>query len=161
MGTGSSDNRRGPAYGSYNRFVKRTIDILLSSLGLIVLSPVMLVSAILIKLTSEGPVIFKQKRLGRGAKEFTIYKFRTMRVNSEHTGSGVYSDDRDPRMTGVGRVLRKMSLDELRQLGIAGRISAAFAHRDDYLTADLGEDLCSCAVLLPLFSLDSAPFGMS
>lgn len=116
MGKGSSDNRRGPAYGSYNRFVKRTIDILLSSLGLIVLSPVMLVSAILIKLTSEGPVIFKQKRLGRGAKEFTIYKFRTMRVNSEHTGSGVYSDDRDPRMTGVGRVLRKMSLDELPQL---------------------------------------------
>lgn len=102
--------------GFYCKVVKRTIDVLLSSVALIVLSPLMLISAAAVKLTSEGPAVFKQKRLGRNAKEFTIYKFRTMRVNSEHTGSGVYSDDRDPRMTGIGRFLRKTSIDELPQL---------------------------------------------
>lgn len=105
--------RRPASKGFYCRVVKRAVDIVLSALGLIVLSPVILVSALLVKLTSEGPAVFKQKRLGRNAEEFTIYKFRTMRVNSEHTGSGVYSDDRDPRMTGVGRLLRKTSIDEV------------------------------------------------
>ncbi|MBQ2062813.1 MAG: sugar transferase [Oscillospiraceae bacterium] len=104
------------ARGIYNRVVKRFFDIVISALGLIVLSPVMLVSAILIRLTSPGPAIFRQKRIGLNAKEYTIYKFRTMRVNSEHTGSGVYSDDSDPRMTGVGRILRRTSIDELPQL---------------------------------------------
>ena len=100
----------------YNRVVKRLFDMVISALALIVLSPVMLVSAILIRLTSPGPAIFRQTRIGRGAKEYTIYKFRTMRVNSEHTGSGVYSDDSDPRMTGIGKILRKTSIDELPQL---------------------------------------------
>ena len=100
----------------YNRVVKRLMDIVISALGLIVLSPVMLVSAILIRLTSPGPAIFQQTRIGRDAREYTIYKFRTMRVGSEHTGSGVYSDDSDPRMTGIGKILRKTSVDELPQL---------------------------------------------
>ncbi|MBO4562915.1 MAG: sugar transferase [Clostridia bacterium] len=114
---GENRNEKRPAaQGFYNRIVKRTVDIVLSATGLIVLSPVILVSAALVKLSSKGPAIFKQKRLGLGAKEFTIYKFRTMRVNSEHTGSGVYSDDKDPRMTAVGKILRKTSIDELPQL---------------------------------------------
>lgn len=100
----------------YNRIVKRAFDISLSVLGLIVLSPVLLVTALLVKATSHGPAIFKQKRLGKGAEVFKIYKFRTMRVNSEHTGFGVYSDDHDPRMTGIGKILRKLSIDELPQL---------------------------------------------
>ena len=104
------------AKGFYYRIVKRSIDIILSALGLIVLSPLMLVTALSIKLTSHGPAVFRQKRLGVGAKVFTIYKFRTMRVNSEHTGYGVYSDDHDPRMTWIGRILRKLSIDELPQL---------------------------------------------
>ena len=104
------------AKGFYYRIVKRSIDIMLSVLGLVVLSPLMLVTALLIKLTSHGPAVFRQKRLGVGAKVFTIYKFRTMRVNSEHTGYGVYSDDHDPRMTWIGRILRKLSIDELPQL---------------------------------------------
>ncbi len=102
--------------GFYNRVVKRTADLLISLIALIILSPTILIAAILVKLTSKGPVIFKQKRIGRGAREFTIYKFRTMYVNSEHTGSGVYSDDNDPRMTKVGKLLRKTSIDELPQL---------------------------------------------
>lgn len=104
------------AKGFYYRIVKRSIDIILSVLGLVVLSPLMLVTALLIKLSSHGPAVFRQKRLGVGAKVFTIYKFRTMRVNSEHTGYGVYSDDHDPRMTWIGRILRKLSIDELPQL---------------------------------------------
>lgn len=100
----------------YNRVVKRLFDIVISALTLILFSPVLLISALLIRLTSPGPAIFKQTRLGRGAKEYTIYKFRTMRVNSEHTGSGVYSDDSDPRLTGIGKILRKTSIDELPQL---------------------------------------------
>ena len=102
--------------GPYCRVVKRAIDIMVSALGLIVLSPAILISAALVKISSEGPAVFKQKRLGLGGREFTIYKFRTMRVNSEHTGSGVYSDDKDPRMTRIGRILRKTSIDELPQL---------------------------------------------
>lgn len=104
------------ARGFYCRFVKRGIDILVSGIGFVVLSPLMLVTALLVRATSEGPAVFRQKRLGRNAEEFTIYKFRTMRQNSEHTGSGVYSDDKDPRMTGIGRFLRKTSIDELPQL---------------------------------------------
>ena len=104
------------AQGIYNRVVKRTLDILIALIALIILSPMILIAAILVKLTSEGPAIFRQRRLGRGAKEFTIYKFRTMRVNSEHSGMGVYSDNSDPRMTGIGKLLRKTSIDELPQL---------------------------------------------
>ncbi len=107
--------RRG-AHGFYAKVVKRLFDVVLSALALILLWPLLAISAILVKASSEGPAIFKQKRLGRGAAEFTIYKFRTMRINSEHTGSGVYSDDNDPRMTKIGKFLRKTSIDELPQL---------------------------------------------
>jgi lipopolysaccharide/colanic/teichoic acid biosynthesis glycosyltransferase len=100
----------------YNRVVKRSFDVIISALGLIVLSPLMLITAILIRMTSQGPAIFRQKRIGRGAKVFTIYKFRTMKLNSEHSGYGVYSDDHDPRMTWIGKILRKLSIDELPQL---------------------------------------------
>ena len=102
--------------GFYNRFVKRGADLIISVTALILLSPMILISALTVKATSKGPAVFKQKRIGRGAKEFTIYKFRTMRVNSEHTGSGVYSDNSDPRMTKIGKLLRKTSIDELPQL---------------------------------------------
>ena len=104
------------AKGFYCRVVKRAFDITISVLGLIVLSPIMLITAILIKASSHGPAVFKQRRLGLGGNVFTIYKFRTMHVNSEHTGYGVYSDDHDPRMTWIGKILRKLSIDELPQL---------------------------------------------
>lgn len=110
------EKRGTAAQGFYARVIKRLFDIVLSASGLLVLWPLLAVSAVLVKLSSEGPAIFKQKRLGRGAREFTILKFRTMRINSEHTGSGVYSDDKDPRMTKIGKFLRKTSIDELPQL---------------------------------------------
>ena len=93
---------------------KRFADILLSLVGLIVCIVPMFIIAIAIKLDSEGPVIFKQKRLGLNGKEFYIYKFRTMVVNAER--GGVYSDNKDPRITRVGNILRKTSLDEISQL---------------------------------------------
>ncbi len=100
----------------YQAFVKRISDIVFSALGLLVLSPLFLLIAILVRCTSKGPVIFRQERLGRDAKVFRICKFRTMAENSEHTGSGVYSDRNDSRVTKVGRILRATSLDELPQL---------------------------------------------
>lgn len=100
----------------YRNFGKRTIDALLSLIALIVLSPLLLITAIAIKLTSPGPALFKQQRLGLHGKEFTIYKFRSMTVGAEHTGSGVYSGKGDPRVTKIGKFIRKTSIDELPQL---------------------------------------------
>ena len=100
----------------YARFIKRAIDILLSALAAVLLSPIMLITAIAIKLDSKGSVIFKQRRLGRNGKEFDIYKFRSMVQNAEHTGSGVYSGKGDARVTRVGRIIRATSIDELPQV---------------------------------------------
>ncbi len=97
------------------RYFKRFFDIILSLIVLIVLSPVLLIIAVLIKLDSKGPVIFRQERIGLHGKVFEIYKFRTMCVNAEHTGSGVYSGKGDPRVTRIGRILRATSADELVQ----------------------------------------------
>lgn len=95
---------------------KRIIGAILAALGLIILSPVLLIAAIAVRLDSKGPVFFKQMRLGVGGKPFEMYKFRSMCVGAEHTGSGVYSDNHDPRITRVGNILRKTSIDELPQM---------------------------------------------
>lgn len=100
----------------YKRIWKRGIDTALSLIALAIFSPLLLITAIAIKLTSSGPVLFRQRRLGLHGREFTIYKFRSMRVGTEHTGSGVYSGKNDPRITAVGRFIRKTSIDELPQL---------------------------------------------
>lgn len=99
----------------YNRVIKRIIDIIIALLVLIVGAIPMLIVALLIKIESPGPVLFKQERIGRGAKVFKIIKFRSMCVNAEHTGSGVYSGKGDARVTKVGRVIRATSIDELPQ----------------------------------------------
>jgi len=96
--------------------IKRLLDIILSLLICILLSPVLLLTALAVKLDSEGSVIFRQKRIGLHGKVFEIYKFRSMYVNSEHTGSGVYSGKNDARVTRVGRILRATSIDELPQV---------------------------------------------
>lgn len=97
-------------------FWKRTFDIVLSALALVILSPVLLLTVIAIKLDSKGPALFCQQRLGLHGREFTIYKFRSMSVGAEHTGSGVYSEAGDPRVTRVGKFIRATSIDELPQL---------------------------------------------
>ena len=99
----------------YKCFFKRAFGILFSLLGLIITSPIMLIIAILIKIESPGPVIFKQQRIGKDGKVFNIYKFRSMCQNAEKTGSGVYSDKNDSRVTKVGKFIRATSLDEIPQ----------------------------------------------
>lgn len=100
----------------FYRAVKRFLDVTASFLGLVLLSPLMLAVSILIKIDSRGPVIFRQKRIGRNGKVFEIYKFRSMCVGAEKTGSGVYSGKGDAKVTRIGKILRATSIDELPQL---------------------------------------------
>lgn len=92
------------------------MDIVLSGFGIIILAIPMLVIAIVIKIDSSGPIIFKQERIGLYGKVFYIYKFRTMCVGAEQIGTGVYSEKGDSRVTGIGKFLRATSLDEIPQL---------------------------------------------
>ncbi len=96
-------------------YIKRFLDIVVSAVALVVLSPLLLLLALLVRLTSEGPAIFKQKRIGKDGKVFEIYKFRSMCVGAEGKGSGVYSGKGDARVTKIGKILRATSLDELPQ----------------------------------------------
>lgn len=98
------------------KYFKRFCDFTVSLLALIILSPLFAIVAIAIKAETKGPVIFKQERLGLGGKVFLIYKFRSMCVGAEHTGTGQYSFAGDPRVTKVGKILRATSVDELPQL---------------------------------------------
>ena len=99
----------------YSHF-KRASDVIISVLMLIALSPILLIVAILIKLESKGPAIFKQERIGLNGKVFNIYKFRSMCVGAEKMGSGQYSFKGDSRVTRIGKIIRTLSIDELPQL---------------------------------------------
>src|SRR5690554_49717 len=100
-----------------NLFLKRLIDLVGSGIGLIIISPFLIIIALLIKTTSTGPVFFTQERLGKNGRVFKIIKFRTMVVNAEKLGDGLrVKDNSDSRITKIGRFLRSTSLDELPQL---------------------------------------------
>lgn len=93
------------------------IDFIGSFIGIIILSPILILIALAIKLSSTGPVFFKQERLGKDGKTFNILKFRTMVVNAENIGDGLsIKNESDPRITRIGKILRATSLDELPQL---------------------------------------------
>lgn len=94
--------------------VKRAADVTLCTAALAVLAPVLALTAVAIRLDSPGPVLFRQERLGRDGRPFTMYKFRSMRVGAE--AGGVYEAKQDARVTRLGRVLRRTSIDELPQL---------------------------------------------
>ena len=94
---------------------KRLFDLFFAGCGLVVLSPVFLVLAILVKLADNGPILFRQQRVGQGGKPFRILKFRSMVVGAERLGLSVTRDG-DPRITRIGQFLRKTKLDELPQL---------------------------------------------
>ncbi len=97
-------------------FAKRVFDLTLALFLLLIFSPLMLLIAVAIKVGSEGPVIYKQKRLGEKGRLFTIYKFRTMRKDAEKHSGAVWAMQNDPRVTRIGRFLRATHLDELPQL---------------------------------------------
>lgn len=108
------------------KFMKRILDIAVSILGLILLSPLLLIVCIFIKLDSKGPIIFSQKRVGLNGREFKMYKFRSMVVNAEELkgklekqnqmSGPMFKMKEDPRITKVGKFIRKTSIDELPQL---------------------------------------------
>lgn len=105
-----------PFKNTYKRFFKRLIDILISLIGIVICAIPMVIVAIAIKIDSPGPILFRQKRIGYKGKVFEILKFRSMCVGAEQMGSGVYSSMDDTRVTRIGRLLRKTSLDEIPQL---------------------------------------------
>lgn len=96
--------------------IKRLFDILLSIVGLVLFSPLFLIIYIAVKLSSDGPVIFSQERIGKGGKPFNIYKFRTMVVNDEQDNTPTLAEPDDKRLTKTGKFLREHHLDELPQL---------------------------------------------
>ncbi|OQX87587.1 MAG: hypothetical protein B6D55_02885 [Candidatus Omnitrophica bacterium 4484_70.2] len=95
---------------------KRIFDLVISGIGLLLLSPLFLIIAFLIKVDSSGPVFFRQERVGENGRIFKIWKFRTMRENAEAQTGPVWAQEDDPRITRIGRFLRKSHLDELPQL---------------------------------------------
>lgn len=101
-------------FAIYN-IIKRSLDIILSFLGLIILSPVFLITSILIKLESKGPIIFKQLRAGKDSDPFYIYKFRSMRTDAPNKSTNDFADA-DVFITKIGKLIRKTSIDELPQL---------------------------------------------
>ncbi len=105
-----------PLTNTLNWWMKRIVDILVALIGLVVASPVMLVSAIAVGCTSRGPVIFKQERIGLHNKPFRMYKFRTMEVQKPSAEQKGWTTKNDPRVTKVGKFLRRTSIDELPQL---------------------------------------------
>ena len=100
-------------YGPYERFIKRPLDCLLSSLALIILSPIMLITAILVRVKLGSPILFSQERPGRNEKLFKIYKFRTMTDKRDESGNLLPDAE---RLTKFGKILRSTSLDELPEL---------------------------------------------
>lgn len=105
-----------PLSNTLNSMAKRLVDIVGSLAGVVITSPIMLIAAIAIKISSPGPVIFKQERVGLHSKSFYMYKFRSMEQQKPSEEQKAWTVKNDPRVTGIGRILRKTSLDELPQL---------------------------------------------
>lgn len=126
VGKAKSSKKMESKLANWQIAAKRLVDILISSLGFLILMPLGVVIAILVKLDSEGPVLYKQARIGKGGKQFTMYKFRSMfksadkmLANLDHLNEAegpVFKIRKDPRVTRIGGLLRKSSLDELPQI---------------------------------------------
>ena len=116
MGLPVINIRHVPLTNTFNAFMKRAMDLVGSVCAIILFSPVMLVTAIAIKLTSPGPLIYTQERVGLHNKTFRMYKFRSMDVQSPKKERGAWTVPGDPRVTKVGKIIRKTSIDELPQL---------------------------------------------
>ena len=111
----STRNLEDKTNGFYCRFGKRYFDLILSIPSLIILSPIFLITAILIKLDTSGPIVFSHERAGRDGKPFKLYKFRTMVKDASKKGLSI-TPANDPRVTKIGKVLRKFKMDEMLQI---------------------------------------------
>ncbi len=100
----------------WTRFQKRTIDLALASIGFVLAAPLTLLTALAVYLDSDGPILYCQERVGEGGRRFTVYKFRSMRVDAESSGTPMWATEQDDRVTRVGRFIRMTRLDELPQL---------------------------------------------
>jgi lipopolysaccharide/colanic/teichoic acid biosynthesis glycosyltransferase len=107
------DNARG---GRRRAGLPRGVDVLLAALGLLAASPLLLIAAVAIKLTSRGPVVYRQRRIGKDGAPFALYKLRTMQLGADPVGVGTPVLEGDPRVTLAGRALRRFSLDEIPNL---------------------------------------------
>lgn len=133
----------------YKKYLKRIIDILISLIGILVLFPVFIVIVILIKLDSDGPIIFKHKRLGKNCKVIYVWKFRTMVKNAEKLGPN-FTASTDIRVTKIGKKLRALSLDELPQLiNILKGDMSLIGPRPDAYTKELDEYQIKRTQVLP------------
>lgn len=124
--------------------VKKSFDLAVSTLSVLILSPLFVIVAALVKLSSQGPVLFRQERVGRHGKPFTLLKFRTMRCTSQAESDTLWTTKNDPRITPIGAVLRRFSLDELPQLFnvIRGEMSLVGPRPErPYYVAKFGEDI--------------------
>jgi putative colanic acid biosynthesis UDP-glucose lipid carrier transferase len=127
-----------PFFG-YRAIAKRTTDVLISAAALLLAAPLMIAVALLVRLSSPGPIIFRQRRYGLNGEEIVVYKFRTMTVTDDGA-TIVQATKYDPRMTRIGRFLRRYSLDELPQLinvlegpmSLVGPRPHAVAHNEHY-----------------------------
>lgn len=116
MGLPVINIRHVPLTNTFNAFIKRSVDLVGAVCAIIIFSPIMLVTAIAIKLTSPGPLIYTQERVGLHNRNFKMYKFRSMGVQSPKKERGAWTVPDDPRVTKVGKIIRKTSIDELPQL---------------------------------------------
>lgn len=101
---------------THHRVVKAAVDYFLSSIGLIISLPIMALIALAIKIDSSGPIFYRQKRVGKNGRVFTLLKFRSMKENAEQETGPVWAAENDDRMTRVGKIIRKMRLDEIPQM---------------------------------------------
>lgn len=108
--------RNVPLNNMVNQIIKRTVDIFGATIALILFSPIMLIVSVLIKITSKGPLIYTQERIGLHNKSFKMYKFRSMEVQPADKEKTAFTTKNDPRVTGIGRFIRQTSIDELPQL---------------------------------------------
>jgi len=99
-----------------SKFIKRVVGFVLSALMFLCLSPLLILVSIVIRLDSRGPILFSQERVGENGEIFTIYKFRSMRTDAETISGPVWAEEDDPRITRVGKIIRKLRIDELPQL---------------------------------------------
>lgn len=116
MGLPVINIRHVPLSNTLNMIVKRLMDILVSTIGILVASPILIVTVLAVKLSSKGPVIYKQERIGLHGKNFMMYKFRSMMVQTKDEEKQGWTVKNDPRVTPVGKFIRKTSIDELPQL---------------------------------------------